>query len=62
MVNSTFALCCCHHSSQPLHIILVSMKEAILRKGPVVEIVDSPVPEPGPDDVVTKVVVSGLVP
>jgi hypothetical protein len=39
--------------------ILVNMKEAIVHKGPVVEIVDSPIPEPGPDDVVTKVVVSG---
>jgi NADPH2:quinone reductase len=39
--------------------MLVNMKEAIVHKGPVVEIVDSPVPEPGPDDVVTKVVVSG---
>jgi hypothetical protein len=38
------------------------MKEAILRKGPVVEIVDSPIPELGLDYVVTKVVVSGLVP
>ena len=35
------------------------MKEAIVHKGPVVEIVDSHIPEPGPDDVVTKVVFSG---
>jgi NADPH2:quinone reductase len=35
------------------------MKEAIVHLGPVVEIVDSPIPEPGLDDVVTKVVVSG---
>ena len=38
------------------------MKEAIVHKGPVVEIVDSPIPEPGPDDVVTKVVISGTNP
>jgi NADPH2:quinone reductase len=35
------------------------MKEAIVHKGTVVEIIDSPIPEPGPDDVVTKVIVSG---
>ncbi|EON67367.1 hypothetical protein W97_06620 [Coniosporium apollinis CBS 100218] len=35
------------------------MKEAIIHPGPKVEIVDSPIPEPGPDQVVTKVVVSG---
>ncbi len=35
------------------------MKEAIVRYGPSVEIIESPVPIPGPDEVVTKVVVSG---
>ena len=35
------------------------MKEAIVSAGPKVEIVDSPIPIPGPDQVVTKVVVSG---
>ena len=35
------------------------MKEAIVSAGPKVEIVDSPVPVPEPDQVVTKVVVSG---
>ena len=35
------------------------MKEAIVSKGPKVEIVDSPIPIPEPDQVVTKVVVSG---
>lgn len=36
-----------------------SMKEAIIYKGPKVEIIDSPIPIPEPDQVVTKVVVSG---
>ena len=35
------------------------MKEAIVAKGPAVEIKDSPVPEPGPDDVLVKIIVSG---
>ena len=35
------------------------MKEALIHRGPKVEIIDSPVPEPGPDQVVTKVIVSG---
>lgn len=35
------------------------MKEAIVHKGPKVEIIDSPIPVPEPDQVVTKVVVSG---
>lgn len=35
------------------------MKEAIVAAGPEVEIVDSPIPTPEPDQVVTKVVVSG---
>lgn len=35
------------------------MKEAIVAKGPVVKIVDSQIPEPGPDQVVIQVVVSG---
>ena len=35
------------------------MKEAIVSAGPKVHIVDSPMPNPGPDQVVTKVVVSG---
>ncbi|KAI1849152.1 hypothetical protein JX266_005113 [Neoarthrinium moseri] len=35
------------------------MKEAIVSKGPTVQIVDSPIPKPGPDDVVIKVVYAG---
>lgn len=35
------------------------MKEAIVAKGPKVTIVDSEIPKPGPDQVVTKIVVSG---
>ncbi|KAF2144045.1 uncharacterized protein K452DRAFT_325332 [Aplosporella prunicola CBS 121167] len=35
------------------------MKEAMVADGPVVQIVDSPIPEPGPDQVVIKVAVSG---
>jgi D-arabinose 1-dehydrogenase-like Zn-dependent alcohol dehydrogenase len=35
------------------------MKEAIVSPGPKVKIVDSAVPEPGPEQVVIKVVVSG---
>ena len=35
------------------------MKEAIVSAGPKVEVVDSPIPTPEPDQVVTKVVVSG---
>jgi len=35
------------------------MKEAFVTKGPTVEIKDVPVPEPGPDQIVTKVIVSG---
>ncbi|KAK3215908.1 hypothetical protein GRF29_8g1490933 [Pseudopithomyces chartarum] len=35
------------------------MKEAIVDKGPSVKIVDSPIPEPGPEQVVIKVEVSG---
>lgn len=35
------------------------MKEAIVSAGPKVEIVDSPIPTPEPDQVVTKVMVSG---
>lgn len=35
------------------------MKEAIINKGPKVQIIDSPIPTPDPDQVVTKVVVSG---
>jgi NADPH2:quinone reductase len=35
------------------------MKEAIVSAGPKVAIKDSAIPEPGPDDVIIKVVVSG---
>ncbi|KAI0468570.1 GroES-like protein [Xylaria cf. heliscus] len=35
------------------------MKEAIVSSGPKVQIVDSPIPKPGPDQVLIKVVVSG---
>lgn len=36
-----------------------TMKEAIVSKGPSVKLVDSPIPEPGPDQIVIQVVVSG---
>ncbi|KAJ8105852.1 hypothetical protein ONZ43_g7257 [Nemania bipapillata] len=35
------------------------MKEAVISKGPKVQIIDSPIPKPEPDQVVIKVVVSG---
>jgi NADPH:quinone reductase len=35
------------------------MKEALVLKGPSVKIIDSPVPEPSPEDVVIKVIVGG---
>ena len=35
------------------------MKEAIVSAGPTVQIVNSPIPTPGPNQVITKVVVSG---
>lgn len=35
------------------------MKEAIVSNGPVVKIVDSEIPEAGPEQLVIKVVVSG---
>ena len=35
------------------------MKEAIVSQGPKVTIVDSAIPEPGPEQLVIKVVVSG---
>lgn len=35
------------------------MKEAFVTAGPTVEVKDVPIPEPGPDQIVTKVVVSG---
>jgi len=35
------------------------MKEAIVHKGPKVEIIDSPIPVPGNNEVAIKVVVSG---
>ena len=36
-----------------------TMKEAVVAKGPKVSIIDSPIPKPGPNQVVTKVVYSG---
>ena len=35
------------------------MKEAIVSKGPTVKIEDTPIPKPGPDQVLIKVIVSG---
>jgi len=35
------------------------MKEALVDKGTKVEIIESPIPTPGPHQVVTKVIVSG---
>ncbi|KAI9372971.1 chaperonin 10-like protein [Aspergillus egyptiacus] len=39
-----------------------TMKEAIVHKGPSVQLVDSPIPSPRPDEVLIKVVVSGTNP
>lgn len=36
-----------------------TMKEALIHKGPKVQIIDSPVPKAGPNQIVTKVVYSG---
>ncbi|KAK4953046.1 hypothetical protein LTR10_008751 [Elasticomyces elasticus] len=38
------------------------MKEAVVSRGPKVQIIDSEIPKPGPNQVVTKVVVSGCNP
>lgn len=38
------------------------MKEAIVKKDLTVEIIDSEIPKPGPDQVLIKVVVSGCNP
>lgn len=38
------------------------MKEAIISAGPKVKLVDSPVPQPGPDQVLIKVVVAAANP
>jgi NADPH:quinone reductase-like Zn-dependent oxidoreductase len=38
------------------------MKEALVSAGPKVRIVDSPVPKPGPDQVMIKVVVAAANP
>lgn len=35
------------------------MKEAVVHKGPKVQVIDSPIPKPGPGQVVTKVIYSG---
>ena len=35
------------------------MKEALVSKGPKIQIIDSAIPKPGPNQVVTKVVFSG---
>lgn len=35
------------------------MKEAIVKKDTSVEIIDSPIPKPGPGDVLIKVVIAG---
>ena len=59
-----------HHASCPIKTFstapprfatMPTMKEAIVSAGPKVEIKDSPIPEPGPDDVIIKVLVSGYV-
>lgn len=43
-----------------LHIRQAStMKEALIHKGPKVQIIDSPIPKAGPHQIVTKVVYSG---
>lgn len=38
------------------------MKEALVSAGPTVNIVDSPIPKPGPDQVLIKVIYSGTNP
>lgn len=38
------------------------MKEAIVSPGPSVKVIDAPIPKPGRNDVVIKVVVSGTNP
>lgn len=38
------------------------MKEALVSAGPKVNIVDSPIPKPGPDQVLIKVIYSGTNP
>ncbi|KAF4242551.1 hypothetical protein CNMCM8980_000509 [Aspergillus fumigatiaffinis] len=38
------------------------MKEALVSKGPSVEIIDNPIPTPGPDQVLIRVIVSGTNP
>ncbi|KAK0251900.1 hypothetical protein LTR91_006450 [Friedmanniomyces endolithicus] len=49
-------------SQQIRSVSTTAMKEAIVHKGPRVEIIDSEIPKPGPGQVVTKVVVSGCNP
>lgn len=39
-----------------------TMKEAVVSKGTKIKVIDSEIPEPGPNQVVTKVVVSGCNP
>ena len=41
---------------------MTTQKEAIVSPGPKVEIVDSKIPEPEPEQVVIKIVVSGMNP
>jgi NADPH:quinone reductase-like Zn-dependent oxidoreductase len=38
------------------------MKEALVSKGPSVEIIGNPIPTPGPDQVLIRVIVSGTNP
>lgn len=48
-----------YFNSKEDHPHLATMKEAIVKKDLTVEIVDSPIPQPGPDQVVIKVIASG---
>lgn len=48
-----------HLSNQVKHSSTTTMKEAIVSAGPKVKIIDSPIPHPGPHQVVTQVVFSG---
>jgi len=46
-------------TSQVRNSSTITMKEAIVSAGPSVKIIDSPVPKPNADQVVTKVIFSG---
>lgn len=49
-------------AAQTRNTLSASMKEALVAKGPTVNIQDGPLPQPGPYQVVTKVMYSGTNP